>query len=70
LTVSAEKQTSEDSENKYIIRRFSKRSFNKKYDLDGIWDTNSVEADFSDGVLTLSFTKKEEEQTTVKRVEI
>lgn len=58
LRVSAEKQTSEDHENKYIIRRFAKRAFSKQYNIADLWDMDSIETSFVDGVLELFFYKK------------
>ena len=70
----AEKSTEDEEkdENKYIVRRFAKRAFSKQYDLGELYDPDSAQADFTDGVLTLTFTKKviEEPESTVKRLEI
>ena len=73
LTVKAEKTTEEEQdENKYIVRRFAKRSFTKQYDLGELYDTDSAQVDFTDGVLRLTFNAKELEEieTNAKRLAI
>ena len=70
LTVSAEKQTEEDSENKYIVRRFTRKRFMKKYDLTDMYDPDTAQASFNDGVLKLYFQKKEVGKSSIRKIEI
>lgn len=71
LTVKAEK-VSEETDNKYIIRKFARRSFTKQYNLGEFHDPDTAQAKFEDGVLTVTFDKKvmEQPETKVKRLEI
>lgn len=70
LTISAEKQTEEDAENKYIVRRFTRKRFMKKYDLTDMYDPDTAQVSFVDGVLRLSFRKKEAQKSSVRKIEI
>ncbi len=72
LTVKAEKSETEEDTNKYIVRRFSKRSFVKQYNLGELHDPDTANASFEDGVLRITFNKKvlEEPENKVKRLTI
>jgi len=72
LTVKAEKSETEEDQNKYIVRRFSKRSFMKQYNLGDVYDPDTANASFDDGVLKITFDKKvmEQPENKVKRLEI
>lgn len=71
LTVKAEKLT-EETDNKYIIRKFARRAFSKQYNLGDVHDPDTALAKFEDGVLTITFQKKvlEQPENKVKRLEI
>lgn len=62
LTVTAVKQKRTDSEQKYILREISPRSYQKKFKLSDSIDNSAIEADYLDGLLTLTLPKKPETQ--------
>ena len=72
LTVKAEKSEQDEDENKYIVRRFSRRSFVKQYNLGDLYDPDTADASMEDGVLKVTFQKKvlEQPESKVKRLEI
>jgi len=61
LSVSAEKKTEENAENKkYSKHEFSYNSFVRSFTLPDTADHSKIDADYTDGVLTLSVAKREE----------
>jgi HSP20 family protein len=61
LTVSSEKKTENVEEGKKFSKReYSYNSFSRSFTLPESADHSKIEADYTDGILTLSITKKEE----------
>jgi HSP20 family protein len=61
LTVAAEKKTENVEEGKKFSKReYSYNSFSRSFTLPESADHSKIEADYTDGILTLSITKKEE----------
>ena len=61
LTISAEKKTEDTAETKkYSKREYSYSSFVRSFTLPDSVDHSKIEADYTDGILTLTVAKKEE----------
>jgi HSP20 family protein len=60
LTVSAEKKTETIEGKKFSKREYSYNSFSRSFTLPESADQSKIEADYTDGVLKLTITKKEE----------
>ena len=61
LTISAEKKTEDTAEiKKYSKREYSYSSFVRSFTLPDSVDYSKIEADYTDGILTLTVAKKEE----------
>jgi HSP20 family protein len=61
LTVSSEKKTENVEEGKKFSKReYSYNSFSRSFTLPESADHSKIEADYADGILTLTITKKEE----------
>jgi HSP20 family protein len=61
LTVSSEKKTENVEEGKKFSKReYSYNSFNRSFTLPESADHSKIEADYTDGILTLTIAKKEE----------
>lgn len=61
LSVSAEKKTDNDQEVKeYSKREYSYHSFVRSFTLPDSADQSKIEADYTDGILTLTIAKREE----------
>ncbi|QEC80043.1 Hsp20/alpha crystallin family protein [Mucilaginibacter ginsenosidivorax] len=61
LTVSSEKKTENVEEGKKFSKReYSYNSFSRSFTLPESADHSKIEADYTDGILTLTITKKEE----------
>jgi len=61
LTVSAEKKTENvDEGKKFSKREYSYNSFSRSFTLPESADHSKIEADYADGILTLTIIKKEE----------
>lgn len=61
LTVSSEKKTENVEEGKKFSKReYSYNSFSRSFTLPESADHSKIEADYSDGILTLTIAKKEE----------
>ncbi|WP_184549925.1 Hsp20/alpha crystallin family protein [Mucilaginibacter sp. FT3.2] len=61
LTVSAEKKAEHVEEGKKFSKReYSYNSFSRSFTLPESADHSKIEADYTDGILTLTITKKEE----------
>jgi HSP20 family protein len=61
LTVSAEKKSENSAETKkYSKREYSYNSFVRSFTLPDSVDHSKIEADYTDGILTLTVAKREE----------
>ncbi len=61
LTISTEKEeTSEEKENRYTRKEYNYSSFSRSFSLPEEVSKDSIEASYTDGVLTLTLPKKEE----------
>lgn len=72
LTISAERKLeNDDKDNKgnFVKRERFYGSYSRSFDVTGI-DTDSIEASYTDGVLTLVMPKKKEEIPASRRLEI
>jgi HSP20 family protein len=71
LTVSAEKKAEEVNENKkYSKREYSYSSFTRSFTLPQSADQNKIEADYTDGILTLTIAKKEEAKIQSREITV
>lgn len=71
LTVSAEKKAEEVNENKkYSKREYSYSSFTRSFTLPQSADQNKIEADYKDGILTLTIAKKEEAKIQSREITV
>lgn len=69
LTISAEKQAEQKSEDQQQIRReFSFRSFKRSFTLDETVDAEKIQARYENGILQLQLPKKEEAQPRTKSI--
>lgn len=72
LTISAEKQTSneeKDEKGKYIRRERSYGAVKRSFDVSAI-DIDTIGAEYKNGILTLTLPKKKEAAPTARRLEI
>ncbi|MCL4637609.1 MULTISPECIES: Hsp20/alpha crystallin family protein [Olivibacter] len=71
LAVSGEhKAESLDEAKQYSRKEFSYSSFKRSFTLPESVDVNKIEANFKDGVLTLTVAKKEEVKPVVKEISV
>lgn len=71
LTISAEKKDEVKSEQDRQIRKeYSYRSFKRSFTLDEFIDTNTIEANYVNGILTLNLPKKETVKASTKEISI
>ena len=71
LSVSVEKQSSENQEQKnYAKREYSYSSFVRSFSLPDSADLNSIEANYMNGVLSINIAKREEAKTLRREIEI
>jgi HSP20 family protein len=75
LTISAEKENearseTDDKNEKQIRKEYSSRSFKRSFTLDEKIDTETIEAKYVNGVLTLNLAKKEEVKPASKQISI
>lgn len=73
LTISSEKKEENEEKNeeaRYTKREYSFRSFSRSFTLPENADGEHIEANYQDGVLTISIPKKEEKENKNKRIEI
>jgi len=70
LTVSAELETEENSENlKFTRKEFVARSFKRKFSVPNTVESEKIKADYKNGILTVTLPKKEEVKM-VKEIKI
>lgn len=70
LVISAErKNSSDENNNKYIRRERSYSSYKRSFDISDV-DTENVNAEYKNGVLTIDLPKKKHEEPVSKRLEI
>lgn len=72
LTISAERKldtTDEDKKKNFVKRERFYGSYSRSFDVTGI-DVDGIEAEYTDGVLTLTLPKKKEEIPVSRRLEI
>jgi HSP20 family protein len=71
LTISAEKKNETKTENEKLVRKeYSYRSFKRSFTLDEQIDTNNIEANYVNGVLTLNLPKKETVKASATEITI
>ncbi|HVT85680.1 MAG TPA: Hsp20/alpha crystallin family protein [Chitinophagaceae bacterium] len=71
LTVSAEKKNETKTEHEKQIRKeYSYRSFKRSFTLDEHIDTNNIEANYVNGILTLNLPKKETVKASATEITI
>jgi HSP20 family protein len=71
LTVSSEKKTENVEEGKKFSKReYSYNSFSRSFTLPESADPSKIEADYTDGILTLTITKKEEAKFQSREIAI
>ena len=70
LTISAQHSTeNEEKKDSYIRRERRYGSFSRSFDISGI-NADAIEASYTDGVLTLTMPKKQEQLPASRRLEI
>lgn len=70
LVISAErKNSSDDKDKKYIRRERSYSSYKRSFDVSDV-DTENVNAEYKNGVLTIDLPKKKHEDPVSRRLEI
>ena len=69
LTISGDKHQLEDEDARYIMRELKHSSFRRSFQL-GDNLSSDVSAKFEDGVLRIEIPKKEQEESTKKRIDI
>lgn len=72
LTLCAEHKTESDEKNssgEYIRRERSYGSYCRSFDISNI-DENTIDAEYTNGILRLTLPKKEKQQPQTKRIEI
>lgn len=72
LVISAERKNSSDeknNDNKYIRRERSYSSYKRSFDISDV-DTENVNAEYKNGVLTIDLPKKKHEEPVSRRLEI
>ncbi len=70
LLVKGEVEPKEESQNGYSRVEFKTGNFEKKFKLSEKLDADKIQANFSNGILSLSLPKKEEVKPIVKSIEI
>ena len=71
LTISVEKKNEVKTENEKQVRKeYSYRSFKRSFTLDEQIDTNNIEANYVNGVLTLNLPKKETVKVSATEITI
>ncbi|MBS1632673.1 MAG: Hsp20/alpha crystallin family protein, partial [Bacteroidetes bacterium] len=71
LTISAEKKNEIKDENEKQVRKeYSYRSFNRSFTIDEQIDSNNIEANYVNGVLTLNLPKKVAVKAPVTEIKI
>ncbi len=71
LTISSEKkQENEEKESNYTRREFVYNSFSRSFTLPRTVNIEKIEADYSNGILSISLPKKEEEVKLTRQIEI
>lgn len=71
LTVSSEKkQEKEEKESNYSRREFVYSSFTRSFTLPKTVNVEKIKADYSDGILSITLPKKEEEAKLTRQIEI
>lgn len=71
LTVSAEtKEKKEEENSSYTRREFVFNSFSRSFTLPRSVNIDKIKADYSDGILTISLPKKEDETKLTRQIEI
>ncbi|MEI3101758.1 MAG: Hsp20/alpha crystallin family protein [Oscillospiraceae bacterium] len=71
LTISAERsmENKEEDKHNFVKRERYYGSFSRSFDISGI-NADAIEANYTDGVLTLTMPKKQEQLPASRRVEI
>ena len=72
LTITAKHETNEDQKDekgKYIRRERSTSSYKRSFDLSGV-DADKIDAQYTNGILTLNLPKKQPEAPTSRRLEV
>ena len=71
LTISAERsmENKEEDKQNFVKRERYYGSFSRSFDISGI-DADAIEASYTDGVLTLTMPKKQEQLPASRRLEI
>lgn len=72
LTLSAKHETNtedKDEKGKYIRRERSFGSYKRSFDLTGV-DAQNIDAEYTNGILTLTLPKKQPETPTSRRLEV
>lgn len=71
LTVSSEKkQEKEEKESSYSRREFVYSSFSRSFTLPKTVNVDKIKADYSNGILSITLPKKEEEAKLTRQIEI
>ena len=71
LTVSADKKTETvDEDKKFSKREYSYQSFSRSFTLPERADHSKIEADYTDGILKLTITKKEEAKIQSREIAV
>jgi HSP20 family protein len=71
LNISAEKSTENTNEGEQFIKReFNYTKFNRSFTLDDTLDTESINAAYNHGILTIKVSKKAEAPKLLKQIEI
>ena len=71
LTVSVQKEQSEEQQEKNFTRKeFSYSSFTRSFTLPDSADENAIQAKYSDGVLRVEISKKEEAKNVARQISI
>ena len=71
LSVSAEKKTENaDESKKFTKREYSYQSFSRSFTLPQTADSSKIDADYVDGILTLTIAKKEEAKFQTREIAV
>ncbi len=71
LSISAEKKNENNDESKKFSKReFNYASFTRSFNLPETIDQNKIDAAYTDGVLKLTITKKEEEKIQTREIAV
>lgn len=60
-------QEEQQSENKYLRREFAQKSFERSFSLPKTIDLNKINADYTNGILSITIPKKENEIQKIQR---